>query len=104
MTTAASPSSTSRCRGPTPGRLRDVRTAESYTSDQFSQLQLTSTQLTGSQWVGPAVRAQAGGQDMYVGIYSWNSGSPQLMLFLRDNGSWDQLATATTPVLAPALL
>ena len=37
---------------------------------------------------------------MYVGIYSWNSGSPELMLFLRDNGSWDQLATATTTPLA----
>ena len=52
------------------GYSGDIRTAESYTSDQFSQVQLTSTQLTGSQWVGPAVRAQAGGQDLYVGIYS----------------------------------
>ena len=82
------------------GDSGDIRTGESYTSDQFSQLQLTSTQLTGSQWVGPAVRAQAGGQDMYVGIYSWNGGSPELMLFLRDNGSWDQLATSTTTALA----
>ena len=82
------------------GDSGDIRTGESYTSDQFSQVQLTSTQLTGSQWVGPAVRAQAGGQDMYVGIYSWNSGGPELMLFLRDNGSWDQLATATTTASA----
>ena len=82
------------------GDSGDIRTGESYTSDQFSQVQLTSTQLTGSQWVGPAVRTQAGGQDMYVGIYSWNSGSPEIMLFLRDNGSWDQLATATTTALA----
>ena len=52
---------------------------------------MTSTQLSGNQWVGPAVRAQAGGQDAYVGIYFWNNGSPELMLFLRDNGNWTQL-------------
>ena len=89
-----------KLRGTTGGTSGDVRTAESYTSDQFSRLQLTSTQLTGSQWVGPAVRAQSGGRDMYVGIYSWDSGSPKLMLFLRDNGSWDRLGTSTTTPLA----
>ena len=55
--------------------------------------QVTSTPLTGSQWIGPAVRAQAGGQDAYVGIYYWNNGSPELMLFLRNNGNWTQLGT-----------
>ncbi len=78
----------------------DIRTGESYTSDQFSQVQLTSTQLTGSQWVGPAVRAQAGGKDLYVGIYFWDNGRPELMLFLRDNGNWDQLGSMTTGLLA----
>ena len=51
------------------GDSGDIRTAETYSSDQSSQVQLTSIQLTGSQWVGPAVRAQAGGADVYVGIY-----------------------------------
>ena len=44
------------------GYSGDIRTAESYGSDQYSQVKVTSTQLTGSQWVGPAVRAQAGGR------------------------------------------
>ena len=34
----------------------DIRTAETYGSDQYSQVEVTSTQLTGGQWVGPAVR------------------------------------------------
>ena len=60
--------------------------AETFTSDQFSQVEVTSTQLTGGQWIGPAVRAQAGGQDGYVGFYYWNYGSPELMLFKRYGG------------------
>ena len=57
------------------------------------QIQVTSAQLTGGQWVGPAVRAQNGGQDGYVGFYYWNNGSPELMLFKRSAGSWDQLGS-----------
>src|SRR5262249_62324306 len=64
-----------------------IRTAETYGSDQSSQIQLTSTQLSGGQWVGPAVRAQNGGQDGYVGIYFWNSGTPQLRLYNRNAGA-----------------
>jgi hypothetical protein len=73
----------------------DIRTGEAYTSDQFSQVQVASTPLTGNQWVGPAVRAQAGGQDLYVGIYFWDNGNPELMLFLRDNGNWTQLGSGS---------
>jgi hypothetical protein len=73
------------------GASGDIRTAEGYSSDQYSQVELTSTQLTGSQWIGPAVRAQHGGRDGYVGIYFWNGGSPELMLFKRSGGSWTQL-------------
>ncbi len=83
------------------GDSGDIRTAETYSSDQSSQVQLTSTQLTGSQWVGPAVRAQAGGANVYVGIYFWNFGSPELMLFLRNGGAWSQLG-ASVPVSALA--
>ena len=43
------------------GYSGDIRTAETYSSDQSSQVQLTSTQLTGSQWVGPAVRGPGRG-------------------------------------------
>ncbi len=69
----------------------DIRTAETYPGDQFSQITLTSTQLTGSQWVGPAVRMSGGGQNGYVGLYSWNDGSPDVMLFERNAGTWSQL-------------
>src|SRR5208283_2059411 len=50
------------------GNSGDIYTGESFGSDQFSQIELTSTQLSGDQWVGPAVRAQDGGQDLYIGI------------------------------------
>jgi hypothetical protein len=69
----------------------DIRTAESYASDQYSQVEVTSTQLTGGQWIGPAVRVQNGGQNAYVGIYNWNNGSPDLMLFKRSGSNWTQL-------------
>jgi chitodextrinase len=69
----------------------DVRTAETYGADQFSAIQLTSTQLTGGQWVGPAVRMQNNGMDMYLGIYFWNNGTPQLRLYERTAGNWIQL-------------
>ncbi len=39
------------------------------------------------------VRAQNGGQDAYVGIYYWNNGSPDLMLFKRSGGTWTQLGS-----------
>ena len=69
----------------------DIRTAEAYPSDQYSQVEVTSTQLTGGQWIGPMVRAQSSGQNAYVGIYYWNFGSPELMLFKRSGGGWIQL-------------
>ena len=67
----------------------DIRTAESYTSDQYSQVTVTSTQLTGGQWIGPMVRAQNSGQSAYVGIYNWNNGSPELQLFKRNGEQLD---------------
>ena len=77
--------------GTSSGVTGDVRTGETYAGNQYSEVQVTSTQLTGNQWIGPAVRAQDGGQDAYVGIYNWNSGSPVLMLFKRMSGGWTQL-------------
>jgi hypothetical protein len=71
----------------------DIRTAESYSSDQYSQIEVTPTQLSGGQWIGPAVRAQNGGQDTYAGIYFWNSGNPVLMLYKRNSGNWTQLGS-----------
>ena len=78
----------------------EIRTAETYASDQASQVEVTSTQLTGGQWIGPAVRVQSGGQNAYVGMYAWNSGSPQLMLFVRNAGNWNQLGTYNSGPLA----
>ena len=75
------------------GNSGDIRTAETYTSDQYSTVQVTSTPLTGSQWIGPMVRVQGTGTGLYVGIYSWNNGSPELMLFKRISGAWTQLGS-----------
>ena len=72
----------------------DIWAAESYSSNQYSQVEVTSAQLTGEQWIGPAVRLQSGGQDGYAGIYSWNNGSPELMLFKRTDGYFAQLGHA----------
>ena len=76
------------------GLAGDIRTGESYPGDQYSQLEVTSTQLSGGQWIGPAVRTQNGGQDTYLGIYFWNSGSPVLTLYKRSAGTWIQLGNS----------
>jgi hypothetical protein len=76
------------------GLAGDIRTGESYASDQFSQIELTSTQLSGGEWIGPAVRTQAGGQDTYLGLYFWNDGSPELRLYERVAGTWTQLGAS----------
>lgn len=74
-----------------PGLAGDIWTAGTFTSNQYSQIEVTSTQLTGIQWIGTAVRVQHGGRDAYVGIYYWNSGKPELVLFKRSAGGWTQL-------------
>ena len=79
--------------GTTSGTSGDIRTGESYASDQYSQIEITSTQLSGGQWIGAAVRAQNGGQNTYLGLYFWNNGDPDLMLFKRINGGWTQLGS-----------
>ena len=73
------------------GLTGDIWTAGRFTDNQSSQIEVTSAQLTSSQWIGAAVRVQHGGLDAYVGIYNWNSGSPELMLFKRSGGNWTQL-------------
>src|SRR5262249_52410709 len=84
------------------GNSGDIRTAETYANDQYSQVTVTSTALTGTQWIGPAVRAQSGGQNLYVGTYKWNSGSPVLMLFKRINGTCPQGAPPSAGGPPPA--
>ena len=74
------------------GLAGDIWTAGTFTSDQYSQIEVTSTQLTGGEWIGAAVRAQNGGQDAYAGIYYWNGGHPELLLFKRSKGSWSTLS------------
>ena len=79
------------------GNSGDLRTGESYPSDQFSQLAVGSTPLSGGQWIGPAVRMQASGQSGYVGFYyANNGGGPVVMLFLRNGGNWKQLGSRIT--------
>ena len=72
----------------------DIRVGETYPGDQSSQIEVTSTQLTGGQWIGPAVRMQNAGQDMYLGIYFWNNGTQQLRLYKRSAGTWIQLGSS----------
>ena len=55
---------------------------------------MTSTALSGGGWVAAAVRLQNSGENGYAGLYYWNFGSPELMLFKRSNGAWTQLGTA----------
>lgn len=80
----------------------DIRNGESYGSDQYSQVETTSTQLSGGQWVGPAVRSQNGGQDLYLGIYFWNNGDPQLQIYKRTAGAWTQLGNSYSCGALPA--
>jgi hypothetical protein len=60
-------------------------------SNQFSQIELTSTKLSGNQWIGAAVRVQDDGLDAYVGMYFWDNGNPEMMLFRRGAAGWSQL-------------
>ena len=79
----------------------DIWTAATFASDQYSQIQVTATPLSGGQWVAAAVRMQGGGQNAYAGLYYWNFGSPELMLFKRSGGAWAQLgSTYSSGVLA----
>jgi hypothetical protein len=71
----------------------DIRTGENYPNDQYSQVTVTSAALTGTQWIGPVVRAQNGGQNLYAGLYEWNGGSPLLVLSKRISGTWTQLGS-----------
>ena len=75
----------------------DIRTGEAYPSDQYSTVTVTSTQLTGGQWIGAGVRLQSSGRSGYAGIYYFNFGSPQLMLYKRSGGSWTQLGGSYSP-------
>ena len=79
----------------------DTWTAATFASDQVSQIGVTATPLSGGQWVAAAVRMQASGQNAYAGLYYWNFGSPELMLFKRSGGAWAQLgSTYSSGVLA----
>ena len=82
------------------GLTGDIWTAGTFTSDQYSQIEITSTKLTGGEWTGMAVRAQHGGLDAYVGIYYWNSGKQELLLFRRSGQSWTQLGSYSSGPLA----
>ena len=79
----------------------DIRIAETYSSDQSSQIELTSTQLSGGQWVGPTVRTQNGGQDTYLGIYFWNSGSQSSASTSATPAPGFSSAAPTTPGRCP---
>jgi hypothetical protein len=80
----------------------DIRTAESYPSDQYSEIQLTATQLTGDQWVGASVRMQADRSSGYVGGYLWNNGSPEVALYARTGTGLTQIGNAYDSGALPA--
>ncbi len=85
------------------GNSGDTWTATSFSSDQYSQIDVSATPLTGGQWIGVGVRTQNSGADGYYGIYDWNGGSPQLMLFKRTtDGGWQQLGSSYASGTLPA--
>lgn len=88
------------------GNSGDMWRANSFTSNQYSQVTLTSTQLAATQWIGPSVRTQNTGLDAYVAIYYWNNGNPEILLFLRNDGSWVQLGNphSINPLAAGTVL
>jgi hypothetical protein len=91
--------------GTTAGLSGDLRSAEVFAGNQYSQIRVSSRQLTGTQWIGAAVRLQDSGQSGYAGIYYWNSGSPELILFRRSNGGWTNLGSyASGPLPAGTTL
>jgi hypothetical protein len=78
----------------------DIRTAESYSGDQFAQIDVGS--VSGADWVGPAVRASSDGQNLYLGLYDYNNGTPYVQIFRRQAGTWAGIsATYSCGVLAP---
>lgn len=84
------------------GNSGDIRTAESYTSDQYSEIETTATGPAISDWIGPTIRTKNGGQDMYVGIYYNNGGTYQLEIYKRVGGSWTLISGAYNCGLLPA--
>ncbi len=84
------------------GNSGDIRTAETYTNDQYSTIQVSSTPLTGSQWIGPMVQRPKQRYRPVRRHLSWNSGSPDLMLFKRISGTWTQLGSAYASGALPA--
>jgi hypothetical protein len=86
----------------TSAQAGDMRSGEAYGGDQFSSVEVTNTQISGGQWLGAAVRMQNGGQNMYLGIYFWNNGTPQLRLYERNNGTWTQLGNSYNCGALPA--
>ena len=80
--------------GTNPAYSGAISVGVTYASDQSSQIEVTATQLSGGQWIGAVVRAQNGGQDLYLGLYWWNNGSPVLMVFERTGGNWTELGSS----------
>ena len=79
----------------------DIRTAETYTSDQSSQIELTSTQLSGGQWVGPTVRTQNGGQNPTSGSTSGTTAVHSSASTSGTPAPGFSSAAPTTPVRCP---
>ena len=84
------------------GDTGDIWAGSSFGSDQFSQITLTSAQPSGGQWIAAVVRAQNSGLSAYAGLYFWNYGNPELMLFKRTSGNWTQLGGVYSSGALPA--
>ena len=52
----------------------------------FRRSTVTSAPLTGGQWIAAVVRAQNSGLSGYAGLYFWNFGSPELMVYQAEFG------------------
>ena len=74
-----------------PGRCEPARTTTPISIPRYRSHRRSSPEPNGS---GRQCAVQDSGQDGYVGIYSWNNGSPELLLFGRTGGTWDQIGAA----------
>jgi len=64
--------------------------ANTFGSDQYSQVEShgDTSQRCGLDW---RRRSSAANGDMYLGLYFWNNGSPELMLFKNISNSWIEI-------------
>lgn len=85
----------------TPTTLNSAYTRIGFDIDQFSEIEVSSTPLPATAWIGPAVRMQNSGNDLYGVIY-YNDPSTgvtvwHLVLYKRVSGAYTDISTLSAP-------